>query len=158
MLRIGYGTDLHRLVDNRPFFIGGIFIPHHKGALGHSDADVLLHAICDAIIGALALGDIGSHFPDSDKQYKSISSENLLTHVVELMKNEGYSIVNLDSVVNLQLPKLSPFIPDIRKKIATILECPITIVSVKAKTGEGFAPVGTQEAVSAEAVVILQKS
>lgn len=155
MFRIGYGTDIHRLVENRPFFIGGILIPFHKGSLGHSDADVLIHAICDAILGALALGDIGSHFPDTDEKYRNINSEKLLSEVVTLMKTHGYSIVNLDSTINLQNPKLSPHIHEIRKNLSKLMECPVEKISVKAKTAEGLGSIGNAEAVSAEVITLI---
>lgn len=156
-MRIGYGYDVHRLVEGRELWLGGVHIPHHLGSLGHSDADVLLHAICDALLGALALGDIGTHFPDTDPKYKGIDSKILLRHVYELVRAEGYGILNLDSTLALQRPKVAPFIPEIRKTIATILELPLNCVSVKATTTEGLGFEGREEGVSAKAVVLLEK-
>lgn len=156
-MRIGYGYDVHRLVEGRELWLGGVLVPHHLGSLGHSDADVLLHAICDALLGALALGDIGIHFPDTDPKYKGIDSKILLHHVYDLIRSEGYGIANLDSTLALQRPKVAPYIPEMRKTIAAILELPLNCVSVKATTTEGMGFEGREEGVSAYAVVLLEK-
>ncbi|MBK7214872.1 MAG: 2-C-methyl-D-erythritol 2,4-cyclodiphosphate synthase [Bacteroidales bacterium] len=156
-MRIGYGYDVHRLVEGRELWLGGVLVPHHLGSLGHSDADVLLHAICDALLGALALGDIGIHFPDTDPKYKGIDSKILLHHVYDLIRSEGYGIANLDSTLALQRPKVAPYIPEMRKTIAAILELPLNCVSVKATTTEGIGFEDQEEGVSAYAVVLLEK-
>ncbi len=156
--RIGIGYDLHRLVEGRNLTIGGITIPHEKGLLGHSDADVLIHAIIDAILGALALGDIGTHFPDTDPQYKNIDSKKLLKHTVNLIKQQGWSIVNLDSTIIAEKPKLKPHIANMREVLSQILEIPMDCTSVKAKTNEGVGPEGKEEAISCFAVVLLSQS
>src|SRR5690349_18317579 len=134
--RIGSGMDVHQLVEGRPLWIGGIQIPHHKGALGHSDADVLLHAICDALLGALALGDIGTHFPDTDAAFKNIDSKLLLKESYKLIKDRGYAVVNVDSSLCLEAPKIKKYSPEMRKVIASILEIGIDDVSIKATTNE----------------------
>ena len=158
MFRIGFGSDIHRLVENRPLILGGVTIPSEKGAFGHSDADALTHAVTDAILGALALGDIGSHFSDKDAKWKDADSFVFLKHTVELMKKSGFAVVNVDSVISLEKPKLRPFIDKVREKIAKTLEVEISSISVKAKTGETVDAVGKGEAVRAEAVVLLQKA
>ncbi len=157
MYRIGIGYDLHRLVEGRNLIIGGVNIPHHKGLLGHSDADVLIHAIIDAILGALALGDIGTHFPDSDPQYKDIDSKILLSHTLNLVKKHGWKIINIDSTIIAEKPKLKPFINDIRTVLSRLLEIPIDCVSVKAKTNEGVGPEGKEEAISCYVVALLSQ-
>jgi len=154
--RIGFGYDVHRLEEGIPFWLGGIEIPHHKGARGHSDADVLIHAICDAMLGAAALGDIGSHFPDTDKAYKGISSMVLLKSCLELLRSQGYEIGNIDSTICLQTPKVLPFVPSMRELIARHLGVKETQVSVKATTEEGLGFTGTEEGVSAYAVVLIE--
>ncbi len=156
-IRIGLGVDYHILVEGRRFILGGIEIPHTKGALGHSDADVLLHAICDALLGALALGDIGKHFPDTDDNYKDIDSQILLRKTYELVKSRGFQLQNLDSTVLLQKPKIAPHIDDIRKNIAQLLEVRLDTVSVKASTTEKMDAVGKEEGVIAHAVCLLAK-
>jgi len=156
--RIGIGYDLHRLVEGRKLTIGGITIPHEKGLLGHSDADVLIHAIIDAILGALAMGDIGTHFPDTDPQYKDIDSKTLLHHIIHLTKEQGWYIVNIDSTIIAEKPKLKPFIKNIREVLSQILEMPIDCISVKAKTNEGIGPEGKEEAISCFAVVLLSQT
>lgn len=155
--RIGSGIDFHQLVEGRVLWLGGIKIPHTKGALGHSDADVLLHAICDALLGALCLGDIGVHFPDTSSEFKNIDSKILLTRTYQLIQNEGYKIVNLDTTLTLQLPKIKPYVADMQKVIAGILEITTKDVSIKATTTEQMGFVGREEGVVAYATVLLQK-
>ncbi len=154
-IRIGLGIDYHELVEGRKLYIGGVEIPHKKGALGHSDADVLLHTICDALLGALALGDIGKHFPDTDPKYKDIDSKILLTETYKLVVESGFSISNIDSTVLLQKPKIAPYILEIRKTIATLLQIDIDRVSVKATTTEHLDAVGSEEGIVAQAVCLL---
>lgn len=156
-MRIGIGYDVHRLVENRKLILGGVEIPFHKGLLGHSDADILLHAICDAILGAAALGDIGWHFPDTDPKYRGISSILLLKEVKTMIDDE-YVLNNVDSVIMAQKPKLAPFIPDMRRNIAQTLDIKIECVSVKATTTEGLGIVGEGEAIIAEAIVSLKNA
>lgn len=154
-LRIGHGYDLHQLSTSEELVLGGIAIPHHKGLVGHSDADVLLHAICDACLGALALGDIGYHFPPSDPQYKDIPSTKLLKRVQQLLANKGFGLQNLDATVCLQAPKLTSLIPRMRGVIASHFYVSEEQVSVKATTNEHVGPEGREEAISAHAVVLL---
>ena len=156
-MRIGIGYDVHQLVPDRPLWLGGIQIPHRLGLLGHSDADVLLHAICDALLGAAALGDIGKHFPDKDPQYKNIDSKILLRHCGELLRREGYLIENIDSIVVAQQPKIAPHIPTMRQTIADTLGIDISQVSVKATTTEHLGFEGREEGISAHAVVLLNQ-
>lgn len=156
-MRIGIGYDVHQLVPDRPLWLGGIQIPHRLGLLGHSDADVLLHAICDALLGAAALGDIGKHFPDKDPQYKNIDSKILLRHCGELLRNEGYAITNIDSIVVAQQPKIAPHIPAMRQTIADTLGIDISQVSVKATTTEHLGFEGREEGISAHAIVLLNQ-
>lgn len=156
--RIGQGIDFHKLEEGREFWLGGILIPHHKGAVGHSDADVLLHAICDAMLGALALGDIGVHFPDTDPQYKGADSKKLLAHCYKLISDKGYSLVNVDSTLLLQAPKIKPHIPEMQQTIAGILNLSIDDVSIKATTTEQLSFIGREEGVVATANVLLQKN
>jgi 2-C-methyl-D-erythritol 2,4-cyclodiphosphate synthase len=151
--RVGFGYDIHPLVAGRPLFLGGVEIPYVKGLLGHSDADALLHAICDALLGAAGLGDIGEHFPDTDPQYEGIESSRLLESVAGLIKARGFSIGNIDSVVIAQQPKLIPFKKQMRDKIAATLQIKEDAVSVKAKTNEGLDALGREEAIAAYAVV-----
>lgn len=155
--RIGSGVDFHQLIEGRELWIGGIKIPHSKGALGHSDADVLLHAICDAILGALCLGDIGVHFPDTDSAYKNIDSKILLARSFELIKLKGYKIVNIDTTLCLQAPKIKPYVPAMQLTIAEILCVSNEDVSVKATTTEKMGFVGREEGVVAYATVLLCK-
>ena len=155
-LRIGHGYDVHRLVEGRKLIIGGVDIPHSLGLLGHSDADVLIHAVMDAIIGALGEGDIGKHFPDTSDEFKGISSMNLLVRVKKLMDSRGASIVNLDSTLILQKPKVAPYIEKMRKNIAFALSCDESLVNVKATTEEKLGFTGSEEGASAHAVVILE--
>ena len=155
--RIGSGVDFHKLAEGRELWIGGVNIPHHKGALGHSDADVLLHAICDALLGALSLGDIGIHFPDTDTAYKNIGSKILLKRTVELIHKEGYRVINVDSTVCLQSPKIRPYTDQMRREIAEILAINEMDVSVKATTTEQLGFVGREEGLMAYSTVLLQR-
>ncbi|MCU0422086.1 MAG: 2-C-methyl-D-erythritol 2,4-cyclodiphosphate synthase [Bacteroidia bacterium] len=157
-MRIGFGFDVHQLSSERPLWLGGILIPAEKGALGHSDADVLLHAICDAILGALALGDIGKHFPDTDAGFKNIDSKILLERVIELIGEKGYTVVNIDSTLVLEKPKIMPYVEQMRACIADICKIGIDDVSVKATTNEKMGFIGRQEGVTAYAVVLLSKT
>ena len=156
-LRIGSGIDYHQLAEGRKLFIGGVEIPHHKGALGHSDADVLLHAICDALLGALALGDIGTHFPDTAVEFKNIDSRILLQRSYDLIKERGYRVINVDSTLCLQAPKIKPYITQMQEAIATILQLEPADVSVKATTTEKMGFVGREEGLMAQATVLLEK-
>lgn len=156
--RIGIGYDLHRLVEGRNLILGGVTIPHDKGLLGHSDADVLIHALIDAILGSLALGDIGVHFPDTDPQYKDIDSKILLQQTINLIKQQGWHIVNLDSTIIAEKPKLKSYIMNIRETLSQILKIPVNCISVKAKTNEGVGPEGKEEAISCFVVVLLSQS
>ncbi len=158
MIRIGHGYDVHKLVNGRKLILGGVEIPYNNiGLLGHSDADVLLHAISDALLGAAALGDIGKHFPDNDDAYKNADSGILLAKVNELIKNEGYFVVNIDATVLAQAPKLAPYILTMRENISKALEIPIDFVSVKATTEEGLGFTGQKEGIAAHAVVLIEK-
>ena len=156
-IRIGVGYDVHRLTEGLPFRLGGIDIPHDKGALGHSDADTLIHAICDALLGAAALGDIGLHFPDTSGEYKGIDSAILLKRTYDLITSKGFGIINVDAVIILQKPKVRPYIDEMRKKLAIILGIEQERVSVKATTTEKLGFIGNEEGVAAEAVVLLRK-
>ncbi|MEJ0103380.1 MAG: 2-C-methyl-D-erythritol 2,4-cyclodiphosphate synthase [Bacteroidota bacterium] len=156
-LRIGFGTDFHRLAEGRELWIGGVKIPHHKGAVGHSDADVLLHAICDAMLGAACLGDIGVHFPDTSAEFKNIDSKILLKRTTDLIRKEGYAIVNIDSTLCLQVPKIKPYIDDMQKAIAGVTGITIKDISIKATTTEQLGFVGREEGLVAYAVVLLEK-
>ena len=155
--RIGYGVDFHQLTEGRKLFLGGIEIPHSKGALGHSDADVLLHAICDALLGALALGDIGIHFPNTSPEFKDIDSKILLQLCFEKIKAAGYHVVNIDSTVCLEQPKIKPYVSEMCNCIAAILEISIGDVSVKATTTEKMGFAGREEGLLAYATVLLEK-
>lgn len=157
-MRIGIGYDVHKLSEGRKLIIGGIEIPHEKGLLGHSDADVLVHAIMDSIIGALALGDIGKHFPDTDDKYKDINSMELLANVYRTMKEKGYSIGNIDCIVAAQRPKLAPYIQQMRESIAKALNTSINNVNVKATTTEKLGFEGREEGISSQAICLLIKS
>ena len=156
MLRIGIGNDTHKLVDGRPLMLGGVHVASERGGEGHSDADVLLHAITDALLGALCEGDIGMHFPDSDSQWKDANSAELLSRVVWLAHERGLHVVNIDSTIMLETPQLRPYMFSMREKIAAVLGVELSCVSVKAKTGEGLDAVGQGQAVSAQAVVLLE--
>jgi len=154
-IRIGQGYDVHRLVSERKLILGGIEIPHTKGSLGHSDADVLIHAICDALLGAANLRDIGFHFPDKDAKYKNIDSKILLKNVVEMVRENGYEIENIDSTIVLQTPKISDYIPQMKSALATVLNIDENSVSIKATTTENMGFEGREEGVSAQAVVLV---
>jgi 2-C-methyl-D-erythritol 2,4-cyclodiphosphate synthase len=157
MYRIGSGIDFHQLVEGRDLWIGGVKIPHHKGALGHSDADVLLHAICDALLGALALGDIGMHFPDTDPAYKNIDSKILLARCAGLIADRGYAVVNVDSSVCLEAPKIKKYSGEMRQVIAGLLMVTEDDVSIKATTAEKMGFIGREEGLVAYATVLLHK-
>jgi 2-C-methyl-D-erythritol 2,4-cyclodiphosphate synthase len=154
--RIGSGIDVHQLVQERPLWIGGVSIPHHKGALGHSDADVLLHAICDALLGALSLGDIGTHFPDNDPAYKNIDSKILLQKTYDLVRQKKYSVVNIDSSLCLESPKIKKYSGEMKKVIAAILHISEDDVSIKATTNEKMGFIGREEGLVAYATVLLK--
>lgn len=157
-MRVGLGYDVHRLVEGRDLILGGVKIPYEKGLLGHSDADVLLHALADALLGAAALGDIGRHFPDTDERYRGISSLILLEKAYTLIKERGYSLGNADMVLIMQKPKLKEYIPFMEENIAGALSCEKERISVKATTEEGLGFTGQGEGVSAKAIVLLEKS
>lgn len=157
MLKIGIGYDVHRLVENRKLIIGGVDIPHEKGLLGHSDADVLLHAMMDAILGALGLGDIGRHFPDTSQDFKDIDSRILLRKVAQLLKEEGYHIGNMDAVIVAQAPKMLPHIENMKANIAADLDIEVSQINIKASTTETLGFEGRKEGISAQAVVLLEK-
>ena len=154
-MRVGMGYDVHRLVEDRDLIIGGVKIPHTLGLLGHSDADVLLHAIMDALLGAAALGDIGKHFPDTDPQYKGISSIRLLEHVAKLLEEKGYIVENIDATIIAQKPKMRPYIEQMEENIAKALKITTDQVNVKATTEEGLGFTGTEEGISAQAICAL---
>ena len=156
MMRIGFGYDVHRFAENRDLWLGGIKIPHSKGLLGHSDADVLIHAICDALLGAAALGDIGKHFPDTDPEYKGIDSKILLSETARLITNAGYKIMNIDSTIAMQAPKIASYIEQMRITLSSLLQIETGQVSVKATTTEKLGFEGREEGVSAYAVVLLE--
>lgn len=156
-IRTGFGYDSHRMVEGRPFMLGGIEIPHDKGGLGHSDADVLLHAICDALLGAVALGDIGLHFPDTDAAWKDADSRKLLSRVVELLRGKGWTVGNMDCTVVLEKPKLRPYVDAMRASIAELLGTEPDAVSVKASTNEKMGFVGREEGVCAYAIVLVEQ-
>jgi 2-C-methyl-D-erythritol 2,4-cyclodiphosphate synthase len=153
--RIGSGIDFHQLVPGRDLWIGGVLIPYSKGALGHSDADVLLHAICDAMLGAACLGDIGTHFPDTSDEFKNINSKILLQKCLQLINGKGYKVVNIDSTVCLQEPKIKSYVPLMQQAIAKILSLEATNISIKATTTEEMGFIGRKEGISANAVVLL---
>lgn len=155
--RIGQGIDFHQLAEGRELWLGGVLIPHHKGCVGHSDADVLLHAICDAMLGAICLGDIGQHFPDTDATYKNIDSKILLKHCYELVRAKGYHLVNIDSTLLLQAPKIRPYVAQMVETIAAIVRLHPEDVSVKATTTEHLSFIGREEGVVATANVLLEK-
>lgn len=157
MYRIGYGIDYHQLTEGREFWLGGILIDHYKGALGHSDADVLLHAICDALLGAVNAGDIGTHFPDTDMAFKNIDSKILLSRCAEIIDQKGYQVVNIDSTLCLEKPKIKTYIPQMQEAIANCLKLDQDLISIKATTTEKMGFVGREEGVVAHATVLLQK-
>jgi len=154
--RIGYGYDVHQLAEGEELVIGGLMLDHDKGSVGHSDADVLLHVICDALLGALALGDIGTHFPDTDPAYKGIDSKILLKETWTMIQEKGYTLANLDSTVCLERPKLKPHIPAMRACIADILGVDVEAIGIKATTTEKLGFVGLEQGISAHAVVLLE--
>ena len=155
--RIGFGYDVHQLVDNRDFWLGGIKIPFEKGALGHSDADVLIHVICDAILGAANLGDIGTHFPDNSEDYKNIDSKILLSKVIYMIREKGYEIVNIDSTICLQLPKLAPYISSMKDELSKCMDIAVEDISLKATTTERLGFVGKEKGIAAYATVLINK-
>lgn len=156
-MRIGLGYDVHKLVEGRPLIIGGVNVPHEKGLLGHSDADVLIHAIMDGMLGALALGDIGKHFPDTDEKYKGVDSMKLLEYVNHLINEKGYEINNIDSIIVAQSPKMAPHIEQMRRNIATVLNTDIDNISVKATTEEGLGFTGEKQGISSQSICLLNK-
>lgn len=156
-IKVGFGFDVHQLKDGLDFWLGGIKVPHTKGGLGHSDADVLIHAICDALLGAANLGDIGKHFPDSSEEFKGIDSKILLKEVVKMISERGYSIGNIDSTVCLQKPKIGPYIPEMQKVLASCINIDSEDISIKATTTERLSFVGREEGVSAYTTVLIQK-
>jgi len=155
--RIGFGYDVHAMREGEPFIIGGIQVPHHQGTFGHSDADVLIHAICDALLGAVSMGDIGQLFPDNDQQYKGIDSKILLKEVVKRLTEENYKIGNIDSTVCLQKPKLKPHIPQMREVLAKVMNISINQLSIKATTTELLGFIGREEGVAVHAVALVYK-
>lgn len=154
--RIGFGVDFHQLVTERELWIGGVNIPHSKGSLGHSDADVLLHAICDAMLGAACMGDIGVHFPDTSSEFKNIDSKILLKKSFDLISSAGYRIINIDSTLCLELPKIKPYIQQMQQTIAPILSLQISDVSIKATTTEKMGFIGREEGLAAYATILLK--
>ncbi|OEH93165.1 2-C-methyl-D-erythritol 2,4-cyclodiphosphate synthase [Bacillus solimangrovi] len=157
MIRVGQGFDVHQFAVERPLIIGGINIPYDKGLIGHSDADVLLHTIADAALGALGLGDIGKHFPDTDPEYKDANSSKLLQHVWQLVKEQGYKLGNLDCTIIAQRPKMAPYIPEMRTHIAQLLEADINQINVKATTTEKLGFTGREEGIAAQAVILVEQ-
>lgn len=157
-MRIGIGFDAHRFAEERRLVIGGVQIPHTKGLAGHSDADVLLHSICDAMLGALALGDIGAHFPDSDARFKGIASAELLRRVTEMILKRGYRVGNVDATIVAEAPRMAPHVDGMRKKIAAVIGCPENGVGIKATTTEGMGFCGRGDGIAAMAVALLEKT
>lgn len=157
-MRIGQSTDIHQLVENRDLILGGVKIQHHLGLLGHSDADVLVHVVIEAIFGALALHDIGTHFPDTDPKYKDVSSIELLKETKKILNDNNYEIGNIDSLIIIEKPKLAPHIAQMRQNIANALDCDLSQVNVKATRGEKLGYIGREEGVMAQAVVLLKRS
>lgn len=155
--RTGLGYDIHRLEEGLGLTLGGVEIPHHKGCVAHSDGDVILHALCDAILGALALGDIGKHFPDTDDEYLGISSLILLERVMQMVRQKGWRFVNADIMLLLQKPKIQSYVQTMRENIAAVIPCPTDRISIKATTTEGLGPVGHEEGVSAFATALLER-
>jgi|ERR1035437_3928859 2-C-methyl-D-erythritol 2,4-cyclodiphosphate synthase len=156
-IRVGFGFDVHQLKDGIDFYLGGVKIPHHKGALGHSDADVLIHAICDALLGAANLRDIGFHFPDTSNEYKGIDSKILLSKVAELLNQKDFEIGNIDCTICLQSPKINPFIPQMTEVLSSVMKINTEQLSIKATTTEKLGFIGREEGVSAYAVALIQK-
>lgn len=157
MFRIGQSSDIHQLVENRKLILGGVEIPHEKGLLGHSDADALLHAIAESILGALALGDLGKHFPDTSDEFKNMNSLWMLKEVYKMMNQHGYEIQNLDALIMIEKPKMAPHILKMRENVANALHCDLTQVSIKATRGEKLGFVGREEGVQAQCVVLLKR-
>ena len=157
-IRVGFGYDVHQLQPGLPFWLGGIEVPHTHGALGHSDADVLIHVICDALLGAANLRDIGFHFPDTDPQYKGVDSKKLLAHTMRLLRDKGYELGNVDSTICLERPKVNPHIPAMRATLAQVMGVPEEDISIKATTTEKLGFVGRQEGVAAYATVLITKA
>lgn len=157
MFRIGQGFDVHQLTEGRPLIIGGIEIPYEKGLMGHSDADVLLHTVADACLGAIGEGDIGRHFPDTDPAFKDADSAKLLEHVWKLVKDKGYELVNADCTIIAQMPKMAPYVGQMRERIAQLLEAPIESINVKATTTEKLGFTGRGEGIASQVAVLLQK-
>jgi len=158
MIKIGFSKDVHPLRENEKFMLGGIEIPHYKGTIGYSDADCLLHAVAEAILGALALGDLGKFFPDDDPKYKDYDSSLILKEVFDYVSSKGYEISNVDTMISLEKPKIRNYIKDMRENIARILACDVKLISIKATTFEGLGFVGREEGIICEAVVVLEKS
>jgi 2-C-methyl-D-erythritol 2,4-cyclodiphosphate synthase len=156
MIRIGFSKDVHPLAEGRPFILGGVHIDHYKGPVGHSDADCLLHAVAESILGAMALGDLGKFFPDTDPKYKDYDSSLILQEVYNYIESKGYIVKNLDCMVSLEKPKLRPYVDDIKKHIASILKIDTSDVSIKATTYEGLGIVGEEKAIICEAIVLLE--
>jgi len=156
-MRVGIGHDTHRLVEGRPLILGGLTIDHPRGLFGHSDADVVLHAVADALLGAAALGDIGEHFPDTDPKWKGLDGGRLVGQVVDLVAREGWIVANCDVIIHAQEPKLTPHKPTIRANIARLLRVSLSDINVKAKTGEHVGPIGRAEAIACEVVVLLSR-
>ena len=154
-MRVGFGFDVHQLQEGLDFWLGGIIVPHTKGGLGHSDADVLIHSICDALLGAANLGDIGKHFPDTDSKYKGIDSKILLSSVMKLIREKGYKLGNIDSTICLQKPKIGSYIPEMQKVLASCMKVDVDLISIKATTTEKLSFVGREEGVSAYATVLI---
>ena len=157
-MRVGCGYDIHALISGRSLILGGIEIPHSKGLLGHSDSDALIHAVCDALLGAMGEGDLGRHYPSSDQRYKDISSLTLLQDVVEKLAGKGYHIVNVDTVIIAQAPRLGPHLAAMQKKMAAVLGVESDVVNVKVKSGEGLDAVGREEAIAAHAMCLIAKA
>ena len=157
-IKVGFGFDVHQLQEGLDFWLGGIIVPHTKGGLGHSDADVLIHTICDALLGAANMGDIGKHFPDTAEEYKGIDSKILLKEVIILISAKGFTIGNIDSTICLQTPKIGPYIPEIQKVLASCMNIDVEDISIKATTTEKLSFVGREEGVSAYATVLIQKN
>ena len=157
-IRVGFGYDVHQLKDGLDLWLGGIIVPHTKGGLGHSDADVLIHTICDALLGASNLGDIGSHFPDTDPKYKGIDSKKLLSYVIKILREEGFSLGNIDSTICLQKPKIRPYISQMQEVLANCMQVDIDQISIKATTTEKLSFVGREEGISAYSTVLIHKN
>ncbi|MCH1436626.1 2-C-methyl-D-erythritol 2,4-cyclodiphosphate synthase [Flavobacteriales bacterium] len=157
-IRVGFGFDVHQLKAGEEFWLGGILVPHEKGAVGHSDADVLIHTICDALLGAANLRDIGFHFPDTDQQYKGVDSKILLKEVMSILRKEGFELGNVDATIALQRPKINPHIPEMKKVLAEVMSVSSSQISLKATTTEKLSFVGREEGVSAYAVALVQKN